>query len=80
MEYGVLMLICASDIENVGRFVADAVSKILNGAEAGSLPCIYTSAPSIYLNYDVAKKINYPLTFEFLSVCDTIYTRESTDA
>lgn len=80
VEYGVLMLICASDIENVGRFVADAISQILNGAEAGSLPCIYTSAPSIYLNYDVARRINYPLTFEFLSVCDTIYTGESADA
>ena len=71
---GALMLISASDLENVGRFVADAMGKILNGAEAGSLPCIYISAPSIYLNYRVARRIHYPLKFEFLAACDEIFT------
>lgn len=75
VKYGVLMLVSAYDFENVGRFVADAVIKILGGAEAGSLPCIYTSAPSIYFNYDVARRIGYPLHFEFLAVCDEIYTK-----
>lgn len=74
VEKGVLMLISAYDNENVGRFVAEAVVRILKGAEAGSLPCVYTSAPSIYFNYDVARRIDYPVTFEFLTVCDTIYT------
>ncbi|MCR5178875.1 MAG: hypothetical protein K6C95_07830 [Lachnospiraceae bacterium] len=74
VKAGALMLISANDVENVGRFVADAIARILNGAEAGSLPCIYTSAPSIYVNYDIAKKIDYPLSFEFLAVCDEIFT------
>ena len=74
---GALMLISASDMINVGRFIADAVAKVLNGAEAGSLPCIYFSAPGIYLNYDVARMINYPLNFEFLSICDSIFVEES---
>ena len=71
---GGLMLISANDIVNVGRFVANAMAKTLSGAEAGSLPCIYTSSPSIYVNYDVAQKIGYPLSFEFLAICDEIYT------
>ena len=75
VKYGVLMLISAYDFANVGRFVADAVAKILGGAEAGSLPCVYASAPSIYFNYEVARRIGYPLHFEFLAVCDEIYTK-----
>ena len=79
VENGVLMLISAYDNENVGRFVAEAVCRILNGAEAGSLPCVYTSAPSICFNYDVARRIGYPISFEFLSACDTIYTEGRKD-
>jgi hypothetical protein len=71
------MLISANDMENVGRFVADVIGKTLNGAEAGSLPCVYTSAPSIYVNYDVAMDIKYPLSFGFLAVCDQIFTAGS---
>ena len=74
IKHGALMLISAYDYENVGRFVADTVTKILSGAEAGSLPCVYRSAPSIYFNYDIAMRINYPLKFEFLAVCDEIFT------
>ena len=74
---GGLMLISANDTENVGRFIADAITKTLNGAVAGSLPCVYSSAPGIYLNYGVAKAIDYPLRFEFLSICDKIFTEES---
>lgn len=71
---GAMLIISAYDFENVGRFVADAITKILSGEEAGTLPCIYTSAPYIALNIDVAEKINYPLNFEFLAICDEIYT------
>ena len=74
VKSGGLMLICANDVQNVGRFVAEAAAKVLNGAEAGSLPCVYTSAPSIYVNYDVAQKIDYPLSLEFLAVCDEIFS------
>ncbi|WP_026508862.1 hypothetical protein [Butyrivibrio sp. MC2013] len=74
VEAGALMLISANDMENVGHFVADVIARILNGSDAGSLPCVYTSAPSIYVNYDVAREIDYPLSFEFLSVCDRIFT------
>ncbi len=77
VEAGAMMLISANDMENVGRFVADVIGKTLNGAEAGSLPCVYTSAPSIYVNYDVARMIDYPLSFEFLAACDQIFTAES---
>ena len=76
VEAGALMLISANDMENVGRFVADVIARTLNGAEAGSLPCVYTSAPSIYVNYDIARKIQYPLSFEFLAACDQIFTAE----
>jgi ABC-type uncharacterized transport system substrate-binding protein len=71
---GGLMLISASDMLNVGRFIAEAIAKTLNGAEAGTLPCVYSSAPGIYVNYRVAREISYPLNFEFLSICDSIFT------
>ena len=71
---GALMLISANDPVNVGRFIADAAAKILNGAQAGSLPCVYISAPGIYVNYKIAKRIGYPLKFRFLTICDEIYS------
>lgn len=72
---GGLMLISANDMLNVGRFIAEAIAKTLNGAEAGLLPCVYSSAPGIYLNYDVAREIYYPIKFEFLTICDRIFTK-----
>ncbi len=74
VKYGGTMLIAANDTQNIGRFIADAIAKVFNGAQAGSLPCIYNSAPSIYLNYKVAKRIKYPLKFQFLAVCDEIFS------
>lgn len=76
VKRGGTMLILASDLENVGRFIADATAKILNGAAAETLECTYTSSPGIYLNYKVAKQIGYPLDFELLSACDEIFTGE----
>ncbi|WP_408070756.1 ABC transporter substrate-binding protein [Butyrivibrio sp. JL13D10] len=73
VKNGGLMLIAANDLENVGRFIANAAAQIFNGAEAGKLPCVYSSAPSIYVNFGVAKRINYPLSFEFLAICDDIF-------
>lgn len=74
VKKGATMLISAYDNKNVGRFVADTIVKIFKGNEAGKLPCIYTSSPSIYYNYDIGKMIDYPSRFEFLAVCDEIYT------
>jgi hypothetical protein len=74
VKYGGLMLISANDMVNVGRFIADAIAKVFNGAEAGSLPCVYSSAPGIYVNYKVAQRIHFPLKFNFLVVCDEIYS------
>ena len=74
VQKGATMLISAYDNKNVGRFVADTIVKIFSGEEAGSLPCIYTSSPSIYYNYDIGRMIGYPTHFEFLAVCDEIYT------
>ena len=74
VQKGATMLISAYDNKNVGRFVADTIVKIFGGEEAGSLPCVYTSSPSIYFNYDIGKRIGYPLKFEFLAACDEIFT------
>ena len=74
VERGGLLLICANDMENIGRFITDVFGQIANGATAGDLPCVYTSAPSIYLNYSVAKSLRYNLSFDFLASCDEIFT------
>ena len=74
VKKGALMLISAYDNKNVGRFVAETIIKIFGGEKAGDLPCIYVSSPSIYFNFEIAKKIDYPVQFEFLAACDEIYT------
>ena len=54
VRHGGLMLILANDLENVGRFVAVAISKILNGAEAGSLPCILAGEfPPVCISFHI---------------------------
>lgn len=73
VQHGALMIISTYDFENVGYFIADAIAQILNGAAAGDLPCVYTSAPYICLNYRIAQQIGYPLDFKFLASCDEIY-------
>lgn len=72
LEKGGLMLIAAYDYENVGKFVAETMAKTFRGAEVGDLPCVYRSAPYICLNMDVARRIQYKPTFEFLLSCDRI--------
>ena len=67
------MLVSCNDVENLSKFVAETIAKVLNGAEAGMMPCIYYSSPGIYYNYTVGKRIRYPVKFDFLVACDRIF-------
>ena len=73
IKYGGLMLVSCNDVENLSKFVAETIAKVLNGAEAGMMPCIYYSSPGIYYNYTVGKRIRYPVKFDFLVACDRIF-------
>lgn len=77
-DKGPLMLIAANDFEHIGKFTADAIGKVLNGAVAGKLSRIYASSPSIYLNLDSAKKLGFQPGFQLLLSCDVIYSTSET--
>lgn len=74
VEYGALMAIVMADYKNIGDFVSNTIGKILNGEIAGDLSCIYASSPTIYLNLDAAKQIQFVPSFKFLMSCDVIYS------
>lgn len=74
VKYGALMAIIMADYENIGDFVSNTIGKILNGEIAGDLSCIYASSPTIYLNLNAAKQIEFTPSFKFLMSCDVIYS------
>ncbi|MEG2439980.1 MAG: ABC transporter substrate binding protein [Acetivibrio sp.] len=77
VENGALMGIIVNDYKDIGTFVAETIGKVLNGAIAGDLPCVYVSSPTIYLNLDTAEQLNFNLTFKFLMSCDVVYSKEN---
>ncbi len=70
---GALMGFSTVDYSSRGRFLADMVIKVLQGAEAGSLKMIDDAPPKIALNLDVAQRLGFDLSFEILGASDEIY-------
>lgn len=71
--YGTLLSVSRADFSGIGLFAADNIRQIIEGAKPRDLPQIYGDTPSIVLNLEVAKKIDYKPPFDILLVADTIY-------
>lgn len=74
VRYGALMSIARADFSGIGRFGADRIARVLNGAAPGELSQIFEDTPNIALNMEVAKKVGYKPAFDILLVSDEIYS------
>lgn len=73
VEAGCLMTVEALDSKDVGRFVANSIGKVLNGAKPSELNQMYVSTPYLMLNVDASRALNIDLPFEMLISCERIY-------
>lgn len=72
---GALMSISTGDFKNLGRFGADNIARLFNGAGLRSLQQVFESTPQIIINLEVADKIGYDVPFEVLLTSDKIYKK-----
>ena len=76
VESGGLLLVASTDNVGVGRFVAETIEQIAQGALPGDIPGEYVSSPYISLNLDTARRIGFQPDFDLLLACETIYSSE----
>jgi ABC-type uncharacterized transport system substrate-binding protein len=70
---GVLMSISRSNLQDEGRFIAEAFSAIINGAKPRSLPQGFSGIISLSLNLRTAALIGWNPPLEILVAVDEIY-------
>lgn len=76
VQAGCLMTVEAVDSKDVGRFVANTIGKVLNGAKPEELNQLYVSTPYLMLNLDASRTLDIDLPFEMLISCERIYQSE----
>ena len=59
--------------DEIGSFGANRIVKIINGSKPRYLSPIFDDTPSISVNTQVAKNIDYKFPFEILLVSDIVY-------
>ncbi len=75
VKNGALLSVYRADFSGVGLFGADAITRVLSGANPGSLPQVFVNTPNIVLNLEVADMIGYTPPFDILLIADEIYTK-----
>ncbi len=73
VQAGALMGFATYDFSNRGRFLAERVIRILEGAMPRALPMVDHTIPKISLNLAVAKQIGFDPSFDFLRSCDEVF-------
>ena len=76
VESGGLLLVASTDNVGVGRFVAETIEQVAQGALPGDIPGEYVSSPYISLNLDTARRIGFQPDFDLLLACETIYSSD----
>ncbi|MDQ0166575.1 ABC-type uncharacterized transport system substrate-binding protein [Bacillus horti] len=72
VAYGALMSVARQDFLEAGLFFAENIGEVFNGKLPRHLPQIYTHVPTIAINLEAAKRIEYQVPFEILLVADEI--------
>lgn len=73
VKKGLLLSISQAGFKYVGKFYAENIAKILNGAMPGDLNQIFEDPSKIALNLSTARAIDYYPTLDVLSSADEIY-------
>jgi len=73
VKYGVLLSIAQADFKPVGRFHAETIAKIFNGARPRQLPQVFQEPPKIAINLKVAQIINWKPPLDIFEIADEVY-------
>lgn len=73
VQYGLLLSISQVGFKYVGRFYAEIIAKIFNGAKPGLLNQLFEDPPKIAINLKTAEAIGYDPPVDVLGVADEIY-------
>ncbi len=75
VRHGVLLSIAQAGFAYVGRFHAETIAKIFNGAKPRSLPQRWNAPPKIAINLGTAEAIGFDPPFDILAAADEVYDR-----
>ena len=70
---GLLLSVAAMGFGDKGRFAAETLGKVLNGARPGDLPQCFEEEQGIAINLDTAQRIGFAVPSGLLSAADRIY-------
>lgn len=73
VKAGFLMSIAQAGFKYIGRFHAETIAKILNGAEPRQLDQVFEEPPKIAINLRTAEIIGYDPPVDVLGAADEIY-------
>ena len=73
VEYGALLSLYRANYLGIGRFGAETIKSVMNGANPRDLEQNFGDTPSIVLHLEVANKIGYKPPFEVLLATDKVY-------
>ncbi len=75
VKYGFLMSISRANFQYVGRFYADTMAKIFNGAKPRDIDQLFEAPSKIAINLETAKAIGYDPSMDVISVADEIFEK-----
>jgi ABC-type uncharacterized transport system substrate-binding protein len=73
VKYGFLMSISRTNFDYVGRYHAEIMAKIFNGAKPRDLDQIFEDPTSISINLKTAQIVGYDPPLDVMSIADEIY-------
>jgi ABC-type uncharacterized transport system substrate-binding protein len=73
VKYGFLMSISKANLQPLGRFHAETIAKVLNGAKPRELPQLFEGPVAIAINLKTAQIIGFDPPVDVLAVADEIY-------
>ncbi|MFZ5570798.1 MAG: ABC transporter substrate-binding protein [Thermodesulfobacteriota bacterium] len=73
VKYGVLLSIARAGFKYIGRFHAETIARIFNGAKPRDLEQIFEDPPRIAINLKAAQIIGYDPELDILGSADEVY-------
>ena len=73
VKHGVLMSLAQEDYQNLGRFEAKILARILNGEKPRHLPQVFEDTQEIAINLEAAKRIGFRFPVDVLAGAQEVY-------
>lgn len=73
VEQGILLSLAQADYSYVGRFYAENIARIFNGAQARQLNQIWIDPPKLAINLDTARLIGFDPPVDVLLAADEVF-------